>query len=124
MDLAEGVGKDRAGIRFLAQCGADGVLSTRAQLIRFAKEQHLLTVQRFFTLDSKGMDSIDDMLRTTEPHMMELMPGIIGKTVQRFSRGHIPVIAGGLVQTRQEVMDALNSGATAVSTGQKELWYL
>ena len=124
VDLAEGIGKDRAGIRFLAQGNADGVISTRAQLIRFAKEQKLLTVQRFFTLDSKGMDSIDEMLKSTNPHLMELMPGIIGKTIERFSRGNIPVIAGGLVQTKAEVLDALNSGAAAVSTGQTELWYL
>ena len=39
MDLAEGIGKDRAGIRFLARCGVDGVISTRAQMIRLAKEQ-------------------------------------------------------------------------------------
>ena len=123
-DLAEGVGKDKAGIRFLADCGVDGILSTRAQLIRYAKEQGLCTVQRFFTLDSKGMDSIEDMLRNTNPHMMELMPGIIGKTVARFSKGNIPVIAGGLVQTKSEVTDALRCGATAVSTGQIELWYL
>ena len=124
LDLAEGIGKDRSGIEYLAKCGVDGIISTRAQIIRLAKDTGLLTVQRFFTLDSKGMDSIDEMLRSTEPHMMELMPGIICKTVQRFSQGHIPVIAGGLVQTKQEVMDALNSGAAAVSTGQTELWYL
>ena len=55
MDLAEGIGKDRSGIRFLAGCGVDGVISTKAQLIRLAKEQNLITVQRFFALDSKGM---------------------------------------------------------------------
>ena len=37
MDLAEGIGKDRTGVRFLAQCGVDGIISTRAQVIRFAK---------------------------------------------------------------------------------------
>ena len=37
---------------------------------------------------------------------------------------HVPVIAGGLIQTKQEVMEALRCGATAVSTGCKELWYL
>lgn len=123
-DLAEGIGKDRAGIHYLAQIGADGVISTRAQLVRFAKEQGMLTVQRFFTLDSKGIDGIADMLKSTGPHLMELMPGIIGKTVSRFSQGSVPVIAGGLVQTKAEVMDALGCGAAAVSTGQKELWYL
>ena len=124
IDLAEGIGKDRAGIRYLAQCGVDGIISTRAQLIRYAKEQGLLTVQRFFALDSKGMESIDEMLRNTNPHLMEIMPGVIGKAIQRFSKGHIPVIAGGLVQTKQEVTDALSCGAAAISTGCVELWHL
>ena len=30
IDLAEGIGKDRAGIQYLSQAGADGILSTRA----------------------------------------------------------------------------------------------
>lgn len=124
IDLAEGIGKDRAGIRYLAQCGVDGIISTRAQLIRLAKDQGLLTVQRFFALDSKGMDSIDEVLRNTNPHLMEIMPGVIGKAICRFSKGHISVIAGGLVQTKQEVTDALSCGATAVSTGCPQLWQL
>ena len=124
MDLAEGIGKDRAGIRFLAQCGVDGIISTRAQMIRLAKEQELLAVQRFFAVDAKGMDSIDEMLRTSNPHLMEIMPGVIGKAIRRFSGGGIPVIAGGLVQTKGEVTDALGCGATAVSTGEQSLWYL
>jgi len=124
IDLAEGIGKDRVGIRYLASCGVDGIISTKAQLIRCAKEQGLLTVQRFFALDSKGMESIDEMLRITNPHLMEIMPGVIGKAIRRFSQGRVPVIAGGLVQTKQEVTEALSCGATAVSTGQKSLWYL
>lgn len=124
MDLAEGIGRDRSGIRFLAQCGVDGIISTRAQLIRLAKEQNLITVQRFFALDSKGMESIEEMLRTTNPHLMEIMPGVIGKAIRRFRKSGIAVIAGGLIETKQEVTDALGAGATAVSTGQQTLWYL
>ena len=124
MDLAEGIGKDRSGIRFLSQCGVDGIISTKAQLIRLAKEQNLITVQRFFALDSKGMESIEEMLRNTNPHLMEIMPGVIGKAISRFHRSGIPVIAGGLIETKQEVTDALSAGATAVSTGQQKLWYI
>lgn len=124
MDLAEGIGKDRSGIRFLAQCGVDGVISTKAQLIRLAKEQNLITVQRFFALDSKGMESIEEMLRNTNPHLMEIMPGVIGKAIARFRKSGIPVIAGGLIETKQEVTEALGAGATAVSTGQQKLWYI
>ena len=124
LDLADGIGKDRTGVRYLAQCGVDGIISTKAQLIRYAKEQGLVTVQRFFALDSKGMESIDEMLKNTNPHLMEIMPGVIGKAITRFSSGSIPVIAGGLIQTKSEVTDALGCGATAVSTGKQELWYL
>ena len=124
LDLAEGIGKDRAGVRYLSQCGADGVISTKAQLIRYAKEQGLITVQRFFALDSKGMESIEEMAKNTNPHLMEIMPGVIGKAIRRFSGGSIPVIAGGMIQTKSEVTDALGCGASAVSTGKSELWYM
>ena len=124
LDLAEGIGKDKAGIRYLAQLGADGIISTRAQLIRMARDQGLLTVQRFFALDSQGIDSIDEMLERSAPHMMEIMPGVIGKAIRRFSGGSLPVIAGGLIQTKAEVTEALSCGAAAVSTGNRELWYL
>lgn len=124
IDLAEGIGKDRAGIRYLAQCGVDGIISTKSQLIRFAKDQGLLTVQRFFALDSKGVDSIGDMLRSTNPHLMEIMPGLVPKIIRRYADCGLPVIAGGLIQTKTEVTDALGAGATAVSTGMLELCYL
>ena len=124
LDLAEGLGKDRAAVNYIAQCGADGIISTKAQLIRFAKECNLITVQRFFALDSKGLESIDETLRNSNPHLIEIMPGVIGKVIRRFSSSHIPVIAGGLIQTKSEVTDALNCGAMAVSTGKTDLWYL
>ena len=62
IDLAEGIGKDRAGIKWLSALGADGIISTRAQLIRSAKEFGLTAVQRFFVLDTKGMKSISEMI--------------------------------------------------------------
>ena len=124
LDLAEGIGRDRSGINFLARHGVDGIISTKGQLIRYAKEQGLVTVQRFFALDSKGMESIEEMLKNTNPHLMEIMPGVIGKAITKFSSGPIPVIAGGLIQTKQEVTDALGCGATAISTGKDALWYL
>lgn len=124
IDLAEGIGKDKEGLQYLVVSGADGVISTRGQIIRIAKDLGLLTVQRFFALDSQGMDSVQEMIKNTSPHMMEIMPGVIPKAVARFAQGSIPVIAGGLIDTKQEVTAALSSGATAISTGCKELWYI
>lgn len=124
LDLAEGIGRDKTGIRFLADCGADGILSTKAQLIRWAKEQNLLAIQRFFVMDSQSMNSIADMVHSSEPHLMEIMPGVICKALKRFGEGSVPVIAGGLLENKSEVTTALSCGATAVSTSREELWYL
>lgn len=124
IDLAEGIGKDKIGIEFLAKMGIDGIISTRTNLIRNAKDNGLYTVQRFFALDSQGVDSVSDMLNLSSPDIAEIMPGVIGKIIEKFSGGNIPVIAGGLIETKSEVTAALNLGAFAVSTGKKELWYI
>lgn len=123
IDLAEGIGKDGTGIAYLAACGVDGIISTRANMIRMAKKCGLIAIQRVFVLDSKGMDSIDEMIRTAAPHMVEIMPGVICKAILRFSKGNTPIIAGGLLETKQEILNALNSGAIAVSTSCRDLWY-
>ncbi len=124
LDLAEGIARDKSGIAYLAAMGADGIISTRGQLIRLAKEAGLLTVQRVFALDSKGIGVTGELLDNVRPDMVEIMPGLIGKIIRRFAVGDIPVIAGGLIETKAEVTDALGNGALAVSTGKKELWYL
>lgn len=124
LDLAEGIGKDRVGIDYLRQCGVDGILTTRGQLVRQAKELGLPTVQRFFALDSQGVAGIHEQLQNTRPDLMEIMPGTVGKVLAAFAATGIPVIAGGLIETKAEITTALSSGAVAVSTGKKELWYV
>lgn len=124
VDLAEGIGKDKEGLQYLASCGADGILSTRGQLIKAAKDLGILAIQRFFALDSQGLTSAEEMLRNTTPHMMEILPGVIPKVIASYAAGPIPVIASGLIETKQEITAALSKGAIAVSTGKKELWYI
>ena len=110
-------------MEFLARCGADGIISTRAQLIRFGKECGLMTVQRFFALDSQGVDSIGEVLASSAPDLMELMPGVVGKLIRlRYSadcrrsggdqgRGHGgPALRrGGGFHQRSDAVVQLNS---------------
>ncbi|MBO7218060.1 MAG: glycerol-3-phosphate responsive antiterminator [Clostridia bacterium] len=120
IDLADGIGKDKTGIEFLHTCGVHGVISTRNQLISIAKEKKLLTVQRFFALDSQGLESIRDVAGAAD--LLEIMPGVVPKIIERFANGGSSVIAGGLIETKEEVFTALNAGASAVSTGKVDLW--
>ena len=124
IDLAEGIGKDKYGIEFLSNCKADGIISTKSFLIKAAADCGMLTVQRFFAYDSQGVASINDCLAGSTPDIVEIMPGVIGKIIAQFSKGSTPLIAGGLVETKQEITAALKLGALAVSTGKEELWYI
>lgn len=121
IDIAEGIGKDKTGVEFLADCGVHGIISTRNQLINIAREKGLLTVQRFFAIDSQGLESIRDM---SGADLLEIMPGVVPKIVEKFAEKGVTVIAGGLIESKEEVMTALRVGASAVSTGRSELWYV
>ena len=110
-DLTEGIGKDNADILYLSECGVDGMISTRANIIRIAENNGLIAIQRVFVLDSKGVDSIEVMIGNSIPHLVDIMPDVVYKAISRFSSGVVSIIAVGLVETKQEVITAFSCGA-------------
>ena len=62
------------------------------------------------------------MLKASETEFAEIMPGVAYKVISKLAKTNVPIIAGGLIETKIEVMEALGAGAVAVSTGKKELW--
>ena len=123
IDLAEGVGRDKSGIILLKKMGIDGIISTKVNLIKLARETGLCTVQRFFIVDSKSIHTTIEAVKSSRPDMIEIMPATVGKVITRLAGElDIPIIAGGLIETQSEVASALLSGASAVSTGMCELW--
>ena len=125
IDLAKGLGKDESGIRFLRRIGVDGIISTKVGVIKQAREQGLLTVQRFFIVDSHSIDTTADAVKASKPDMIEIMPGTLSKVIRRLKKSiDVPIIAGGLIETETEVEEILANGAVAVSTAKHELWDL
>ena len=123
LDLADGIGKDRAGVSFVKEVGVDGIISTRANIIKFAREEKLFTVQRFFVVDSQSIATAVETVKSSKPDMVEIMPGVVEKVIKGMKeKTGVPVIAGGLIESQQEIENALNAGATAISTGKKEFW--
>lgn len=124
VDLTEGLGKDASGIAFLHRLGVDGVISTRGGIIRCAKDSGLATVQRFFIVDSHSVATAIESIRSFSPDCVELMPGIMPKILRSLCpRVAVPVIAGGLIETKEEIIASISAGAAAVSTGRASLWY-
>ena len=123
IDLSKGLGRDESGIKYLRFLGIDGIISTKSSMIKIARELGLTTVQRFFIVDSRFIESTADALKSSKPHMIEIMPGTVTKVISKLkSTTQTPIIAGGLIESADEVSAALESGAAAVSTGKKELW--
>ena len=123
MDFTEGIGKDRAGLQFLKSIGADGMLTTKMNLIRPAKDAGLITVQRFFVVDSHSVDTAVESIRIAKPDIVEIMPGVVCKKIVEFAeKVKMPILVGGLLEFEQEVDDAIAAGATAVSTANRHLW--
>lgn len=123
MDFAEGIGKDKCGIDYMKQLGIDGIISTRVNIIKAARESGLCTVQRFFIVDSHSVDTTVEALKSSKADMIEIMPGIVPKIIRALKeRVSMPIIAGGLIETPGEVADAAKNGAFGISTGKKSLW--
>ena len=122
-DFAEGVGKDRYGILYTKAVGVDGIISTRVNIIRLAREADMFTVQRFFIVDSRSVDTSVESLKASKADMIEIMPGILCKIIKKLKQEvSVPIIAGGLIENDTELKSALEAGASAVSTACRILW--
>ena len=107
---------------------ADGIITTKGNLIGRAKELGLYTVLRYFVIDSMALVNIEKQDRhgITQPDVIEILPGIVlPKIIKRVNKAsRVPVLAGGLISDRDDVMNALNNGVLAVSTTNEEVWQL
>ena len=120
LDMADGIGKDKSGAAFVASLRAAGIISTRPSLIKAAKETGLLTVMRFFAIDSRSISTAIENISHASPDMVEMMPGILPEMIAAFRQKiHIPIIAGGLIKTKNEIYQALSAGAEAISTAHR-----
>lgn len=122
LDMIDGLASDAAGVEYVAGLAPDGIISTRGNLIKLAKGYGLCTVQRFFIVDGRSVQTALDTLHQTKPAFAELMPGLVCKAIRAFSATGLPIIAGGLITTPEEVKDAFAAGAYAVSTSAQLLW--
>ena len=124
MDLIDGLASGARALDYIQKrIGPSGILSTKAGLIKYAREQGVFCIQRFFMVDSASFCNSVKTASKARPSMIELMPGTIPNTIRRFAgKVDIPVIAGGLVTSRQQVINALSCGAIGVSTGKQDLW--
>jgi len=124
LDLVEGLSAREVSVDFIARhTTADGILSTKANLTRRAKELGLVAIQRFFLLDSMAIANIQRHLSPDFSDLIEVLPGLMPKVIRKVCAvAERPVIAGGLITDKEDVTGALSAGAVAVSSTNPAVW--
>ncbi len=124
VDLIQGLKVDEYGLEYLINdLKVDGIISTRGNVITTAKKHNVIGIQRLFALDSHAINHNLKICKRIKPDYIEVLPGIIPNILKEIhEETGIPVIAGGLIRTKEDVSHALNGGATAITTSNKDLW--
>ena len=91
--------------------------------IRRALQLGLTTVLRAFLIDSMSLTSLLQQLERDRPDLVEILPGIIPGVIREITeKTTIPLIAGGLIRSKPEVIQALQAGVIAVSSSCPDVW--
>lgn len=129
IDLIAGLSAKEISVEFIArQTRADGIITTKPALVRRAKELGIFAVLRFFVIDSlalKNIENLEMQCGTSRPDFIEVLPGVMPKVLGRIAKvSRIPMIAGGLITEKEDVIAALSAGAIAVSSTNQDVWNL
>ncbi len=124
LDLISGLSAKEIAVQFIREnTEADGIISTKPALIRQAKEQGLLTVMRFFAIDSMAYENIRRQSDAVHPDIIEVLPGLMPKVIRRIRQEiRTPIIAGGMITDREDIVGALDAGAVCISTTNQNVW--
>lgn len=124
MEKIGGLSTDSYGMDYLAKViKPTGIITTKTNVIKTAKKMGLFTIQRFFLVDTEGMENISKSLSQIEPDIIEVMPARIPEMIGEIKKfTSIPIITGGLLFERSHALEDFKHGATAVSSSKSELW--
>lgn len=123
-DLVQGLSAKIEAIDYIKNnTKADGILSTKGNLVKHATDIGLIGILRNFIIDSMAMENVKKQVELAHPDIIEIMPGIMPEIIEKLKNEiKLPLIAGGLISDKKDVIAALSAGADAVSTTKEELW--
>ena len=126
LDLITGLSSKEIAVTYLhSVTHGDGIISTKPGIIRKAKEEGMFAIMRFFVIDSIAFESVQKQVEYVHPDMIEILPGLMPKVIKKIcSQSRIPVIAGGLITDKEDIMAALGAGAISISTTNQKVWFM
>lgn len=125
IDMVSGISSSPVIVDYIKEeFNLDGILTTKSNIVKRALELKLNVVQRFFFIDSMSLENAIENLKKVKPQAIEIMPGILPKVIKRVNKEfpNIPIICGGLISEKEEIINVLSAGAMEVSTTNPKLW--
>lgn len=126
LDLIEGFSRNVCALKYINEnIAPNGIITTKSSLIRAAKEMGLFSIQRLFMLDALSLESGINSIKTIRPDAVEILPGIMPRVTKTIStEANIPIITGGLISDKEDVIASIKAGAIGISTSKEEIWYM
>ena len=83
------------------------------------------TILRLFMLDSMAYENITSQIKAAKPDFIEVLPALMPKAIAKVCRiSSVPVITGGLVSDKEDVMALLDAGVISISSTNEQVWFL
>lgn len=126
LDLMEGFSKDVVALDYISKViEPDGIITTKSNLVKIAKNKNIFAIQRLFLLDSLSVETGIKSVKAARPDAVEILPGIMHKATKYItSEIKTPVITGGLIKDKEDVILSIKSGAVGISTTDEKVWYM
>lgn len=124
VDLVDGFSNKPVVVDFLRKyTRADGVLSSKSIMVKTAKAAGFLAIHRLFLVDSFSYRNVPKQVKLSTADAIEILPGCMPRVISWvLDDTDLPLIAGGLVCDKQDVMSALGAGAMAVASSNRDVW--
>jgi glycerol uptake operon antiterminator len=124
LDLVDGLAADLTGVRWLARCGADAIISSHGQAVRAVRAEGVVAIQRLLCVNLVGVELGLVAAARSEPDIVELLPGVILPEVADLVMPGltVPLLAGGFIHDAAAAQSVLDAGALAVTTSHRDLW--
>ncbi|MDD3225556.1 MAG: glycerol-3-phosphate responsive antiterminator [Clostridium sp.] len=124
IDLVKGLSNDKEAINFIKKyINPAGIVSTKSAMLKAAKKKGLKTIQRIFLINSRSLTNAIESIRENDPDIVEVMPALAYSIVKTLKKDiDKPIILGGLINNKEQILDGLKAGADGVSFSKSDLW--
>ncbi|MEG0378403.1 MAG: glycerol-3-phosphate responsive antiterminator, partial [Eubacterium sp.] len=125
LELLGGFGRDQVGMKLLKNYyKVDGVMSTDSTKLGMAKRCGLLTIQRFFFVDSRAFDTSQRILESANVDAAEMLPAasVIDLMPELRHVSKIPMFAGGFIKSIDMIDRIRDAGFSGITISKKAFW--